>query len=830
MDFRRISLNGEWIGRGLDEHDQWIQFTGVVPGCVHTDFIREKIIDYDIYWRDNHKRCQWIEKKSFTYERHFILDEKMFDKGFAGAKLVFEGLDTYCDIYLNEKHLGSCDNMFISYTFEVEKHLQFGENKLEVVFLSPLFTEQKKKRAGAFTTERLYTRRMQCTYGWDWVARFVTMGIFKDVYLSFGNDVSISHTYLYTKEADEHSAQVIAEICLENYEKGAMLEIELQSPDGEIVYHNARYCRESMIKEYLDVMEPKRWYPNGYGEQPLYRFIVKIEEKIVQEEVFGIVTSRILREPDKKGSSYYQKCMELKKTVGAEEYDHNEEFSGFELLVNGIGVMCKGADWVPCEPFPSAESREKIAKILRMARDAGVNMLRVWGGGIFEQDFFYEECDRLGIMVTQDFLMACGEYPEDEKWFLEALKEEAKCAALRLRNHPCLMWWTGDNENAVKGSDEEEAFPGRTASLQAIFPVLNQYDPQRRFLISSPWGGDMYASKTVGTTHNTQFLGEFFTDAVNVGDYKEYLKEFTARFIAEEPSLGAAERKTLRHFMTDEDILETEDMWLSHTKTNPALERELFEYSKLLAENLFGRFKDGEDRLIKLQYLQYEWIRISMENARRNKGFCNGILYWMLNDCWPAASGWALIDYYNYPKAAYYSFKRSAKDVITSINREEDKLKIYICNDSLNDQSMEMKVSILNYKTNVVSELSCRQLICPKAKSTIIEEIPTDVLKDQELLVCELRSKEKLDLIDRSFYKKGTLSFEESIPPEIVERSCDSVTIRANQYTHIVRLEGDCEFEDNYFSLMSGEERTLRCSGDISKLTVTGYALNLWSV
>lgn len=811
---KKIDLNGIWSAIGKNEKNEDICFTGRVPGCVHTDLIQNGIIDYDIFWRDNYEKCQWIEKESFTYSKVFVIKEIP-----PGAKLTFEGLDTYCDIHLNGHPIGHCENMFISHTFPVDNLLNIGQNLLEVTFYSPVFTKNLPKRKGAFTTERLYTRRMQCTYGWDWVARFVTMGIFKDVYITYGNEVKVEDAYIYTAAVDSYGAQVVAEVNLENYQQGALVELVLTAPNGEIVYSNTRFCNERMLKEYMDVAQPQLWYPNGYGEQPLYYCCIKIDGKEAYQETVGIRSSRICCLPDTVDSEKYHKCLELQKTVGGANYDHNRKFFGFELLINGVSIMCKGADWVPCEPFPSAENKEKITKILELAKAAHVNMIRVWGGGIFEQNHFYSECDRLGILVTQDFLMACGEYPEEDPAFLDALRAEAKCVALRLRNHPCLVWWTGDNENAVKGSDSQQAFPGRTAALQAIFPVLCQYDPHRRFLVSSPWGGDYYASKTAGTTHNTQFLGEFLPYIAQIQDYKEYLKEFTARFIAEEPILGAVERKSLLRFMTEQDILEGEEMWLSHTKTNPALSKELFDYSKEFAQVMLGDFSDGEDRLIKLQYMQYEWIRITLENARRNKGFCSGILYWMLNDCWPAASGWSIIDYYNCPKAAYYSLKRCAKQVLVSVDRDAEQLLVYVSNDSLEAVHGEITIQVWNLETDTAKILVQEEITCPAAKAIITHTFQVDVLGDKEILVCELANQ------DRGFYKKGNLAFTLADAPQVTAVTENTITLKAEKYTHIVQLEGNCEFEDNYFSMLPGEERMVRCSGKTQDIVIRGYSL-----
>jgi beta-mannosidase len=293
-------------------------------------------------------------------------------------------------------------------------------------------------------------------------------------------------------------------------------------------------------------------------------------------------------------------------------------------------------------------------------------MLRVWGGGAFETKHFYNECSRLGIMVTQDFLMACGAYPEEEAWFIEELRKEAEYVARLCRNQPCLVWWSGDNENAVKGCDTDEDYRGRRSAYLGIAPVIYRLDPCRRFLPSSPFGGKLYASNTVGTTHNTQYLGHLFEylERDDLSDYKDEFKKYRARFIAEEPQLGAVSLPSLRRFMNNSDIFDNDNMWRYHTKSNPSVKTELFDYMLGMAEKILGKFEDPYDKLFKLQYLQYEWIRVVMEQAKREREFCSGLVFWMMNDCWPAASGWALIDFYNLPKNAFYSFRRCAKPLL----------------------------------------------------------------------------------------------------------------------------------------------------------------------
>ena len=814
---KKILLDGAWEGQRCSNGSV---FPATVPGCVHTDLMKLGQLPGDIYWRDTAQQVQWIEKEDWAYTRRFTVDALE-----EGAALVFECLDTYAEVYLNESHVGSAENMFITHRFPVDGTLRQGENTLRVVFRSPVQkTKDAPARPAAFSKDRLYTRRLQCTYGWDWTMRFVTCGIEKSCYLVFDNCPRAAHTYLYTEQVDEFGAQLVCDTQFVNYEKGLTYTITLEDPRGNTVYTNTRYCEESWHREYITVADPQLWYPVGYGAQPLYTLKITCGQEVLHHTV-GIRTVKVLQITDQPGTEAYELCRRLQASDSGREWDHNESYSCFIPVVNGKRIFCKGADWVPCEPFISEVTEEKVTRILELAARMGLNMIRVWGGGMFETEHFYSQCDRLGIMVTQDFLMACGDYPEEESWFFQALQAEAEFAAIALRNHPSLLWWSGDNENAVAGNERMKEYMGRTAAMKAIGPVLKALDPARIFLPSSPYGGDPYASKTVGTTHNTQFLGSFFgyLEKEDLSDYKDEYKNYLARFIAEEPSMGAVSINSLRRMMDERDIYETEDMWLYHTQSNPALQRELFEYEKLFAEKVLGSFRDGEDRLFKLQYIQYEWVRLSFELARRNLWFNSGLLYWMLADCWPAASGWALIDYYGMPKASYYSFRRCAKAVVGSIDRENGGYCAYITNDGVTGQSLAVSIKKLNYQSGKITRCVEQQV---QVEAQSIARICVDcALSQNEILVCDLQNG---DIQDRCFYKEGDLELIKTEALQVTEKTETSVTVEATGYVHAVALEGDCVFDDSYFSLLPGERRTVSFTlmeGKEPEITCAGYTL-----
>ncbi len=797
---KKVYLGGDWILSG-EGFEGWVEAR--VPGCVHTDLMRAGFIPDPLY-RDNNERLGWIERGNYTYRTKFTAHA---DKG---AMLVFEGLDTYADVYLNGVWVGESHNMFIPHEFKVGELLADGENTVEVHFRSPINeVEGKPPRGGAFTTERMYTRRMQCTYSWDWVGRLVTMGIYRPVYIAYPTGAEAVGAYIYTSQIDSFGAEVVCELEFCGYEGGGNLaRVEIISPWGAIVGTSEFFADKPKFVRRFNIKNPSLWYPAGYGEQPLYTLRVTVGENVLSEQ-FGIRMLRVVEDADADGSEYFELAEKMQKTRHGSVFGHNDRHSGFLALVNGVPVFCKGGNWVPCEPFPSEESDEKITKLVKMAREMGVNMLRVWGGGYFEKDSLYTACDREGILVLQDFLMACGEYPEDEEWFIEELRLEAEHAVRRLRNHPSLAWWHGDNENATEGSDLQENYTGRESALSGLFGAVHSLDPQRRFLPSSPYGGNTYGSVTVGTTHTTNFLGAIFKyfDSTDCSDYKEYLGGFTARFISEEGVFGGISRPSLLRFMTDADLSDgAERMLLYHTKGNPALEKEIFEYVTSFAKKSLGEPRDLDERLFKYAYMQYEWVRVAFENARRHIGYNNGLLFWMFNDCWPAALGWSFVDYYLLPKAAYYAFKRLARPVTASVTVENGEYILSVSTENATAKGVEYTAYVFDVTDMSAPAASLSGFIGDASERSVMREsLPFTPDGNTVLYV---------DVVydggsDRCFYREGALTLSRATGIEW-SISDDTVTVRANECIHAVEIESGLVPEDNYFTLLPGEERVVR--------------------
>ena len=815
---KKVYLNNGWTlsGDGIDG-----ELSAVVPGCVHTDLYRAGLIPDPLY-RDNNERCKWIENGNYTYRTTFTA------YAHDGAVLTFEGLDTYCDIHLNGTHLGECHNMFIPHSFHVGAVLVDGVNELSVAFRSPAKeVEGLPKREGAFTTERMYTRRMQCTYSWDWVDRFLTMGIDRPVYISYPTGVEAVGAYIYTSSIDSYGAEVVCDIEFSDFEKGGNLtRVELISPWGAIVGATELFVDRERFVRRFNIKNPALWYPAGYGEQPLYTLRVTSGENVFCEQ-FGIRTIRIVEDVDEIGSEYHNLAEQMQKKEHAKIFGFNDRHSGFLVLVNGEPVFCKGGNWVPCEPFVSEESDEKIEKLVKMAKEMGVNMLRVWGGGYFERDSFYSACDRAGILVLQDFLMACGEYPEEEEWFINELCLESEYAVKRLRNHPSLAWWHGDNENATFGSDIQENYTGRESALAGLFGAVNSLDPNRRFLPSSPYGGNTYGSVTRGTTHTTNFLGEIFRyfGSSDCLDYKEYLGGFTARFISEEGVFGGVSTPTLLRFMNRDDLSdESERMLLYHTKGNPALEREIFEYVTAFAKKALGEPCDLDEKLFKYRYAQYEWVRVAYENARRHIGYNNGIVFWMFNDCWPAALGWAFVDYYLMPKASYYAFRRLSNPIGASVTVEDGEYVLSVCTENKKAKGVEYTAYAFE-KGNMTAPLAVLSgYVGDVSKRSVVREILPFTPDENTVIYVDVNHD---DGADRCFYKDGALGLSRTFGLTW-SLSGDTLTVRASECIHAVEIETGLVPSDNYFTLLPGEEREIKLEKPIGEyveypLSVRGY-------
>jgi beta-mannosidase len=681
-----------------------------VPGVVHTDLLANKIID-DPFFRLNERGAQWVDKEDWVYETTFEAGAPLLEK--RNISLFFEGLDTYADVFLNDEKILSADNMFREWRAGVKHILKPGKNTLRVYFHSPVKIDMPKWEAlpfhyraindqsenGGLLDRKLsvFARKAGYHYGWDWGPRLVTSGIWRPVWLEAWDDARIENVRVIQRGVTAASAHITAvvEVLADRDIAGATISIGATAA-GE----NAAVCSavaKTALKAGLNTItagfvmkSPRLWWSNGLGEPHLYDFTTTLSSDgggalDAKSEKIGVRSLRLVNEPDAIGRSFY-----------------------FEL--NGVRVFAKGANYIPCDSFLPRVTRETYERTILDAVRANMNMLRVWGGGIYENGVFYDLCDRHGIMVWQDFMFACAVYPAGGGW-LENARREAVDNVRRLRNHACLALWCGNNEcidawyawSWKKAYEEENPAHAKIIWGQMerqyyeVLPrVIAENDPDRFYWPSSPFSDKSGArDSTSGDMH----FWEVWHRKRPVSDYN--LEK--SRFFSEYGFQSFPAFESVKRYAPDpEDWSVTSEAMMAHQRAGD-LGNTLIE-SYLLAE--YRKPRDFPSFLHMNNVLQGDAIKTAIEAHRRDMPSCMGSLYWQHNDCWPVAS-WSSRDYYGRWKAAHYFARKAFADVLVSPIEENGALRVSVVSDRLRPFAAELRVEIMTLdgkKTAAFSE------------------------------------------------------------------------------------------------------------------------------
>ncbi len=634
-----------------------------IPGVVHLDLLRHGLIP-DPFAGNNEAILQWIGDSTWIYRLNFDTDTvwQYHDR----VEVVFEGIDTYALITLNGTQLGKTGNMFRSYRFDIKPLLRPHNNLLEVALL-PAYTEGLKRLQksrytlvadndrGQFKTS-VFTRKAPFHYGWDWAPRFITAGIWKPVRIEAWSETRMSQIQFITTRLTASRAQITARATIESLRESKAT-ITIRDDSRSVLRAKKIILKPGKHTYDVDfaITQPKLWWPNGMGEQHLYTLETTLAVSggsQCHSDNIGLRTVELVQEPDALGSS-------------------------FMFRVNGMPVFMKGANIIPSDVFLPRVEPEKVEKLVGMARDANMNMLRVWGGGIYPDKAFYEACDRMGILVWQDFIFACSFYPWDDD-FLADVSEEATGQVRRLRNHPSLALWCGNNEiseawhhwgyqKAYGWSAEDSAaiWQGYLRLFEHTLPgVLMQEDPGRPYWPSSPkhgWGSPL--SLTRGDSH---YWGVWWGEE----PFEMYEKKIP-RFASEYGFQSFPAATTLGTYVTPSEWKLTSSQVQNHQKHPRG-----FELIDLYLERQLPMPRRFDDYFYLSQVLQAEGIGRAIEAHRRHMPYCMGSLYWQLNDCWPVVS-WSSIDYLLQPKALYHRAARSFAPRLLSFSKDGDTLRCH---------------------------------------------------------------------------------------------------------------------------------------------------------
>ncbi|MDP1675284.1 MAG: glycoside hydrolase family 2 protein [Bacteroidota bacterium] len=806
---KRVELNDSWSVKANDaytllltDHQRVLDwFPAHVPGTIHTDLLEQKIIP-DPFYRMNENDVQWVENLQWNYRKEFSVDAALLKE--QHITLVAEGLDTYAEILINGKSIAVTENMFVEHRIDVKKYLRAGNNTIEIHFDSPVVrSKQLENKYGklrvALEPHRVYVRKAQYSYSWDWGPKLTTSGIWRPIYLEVSSGPVLRNPFVKTLNLTKKSATIEVSVDIEHLKSPVkvMVRIEGNKYSNEIV----KQATSSTLKFKMKIDAPSIWWPNGYGEQPLYdvTFSLQNNNGTTSEAAttFGIRTINLLQEKDKEGKS-------------------------FIIVVNGEKIFCKGADWIPSDNFIPRISDSKYERLLTLARDANMNMMRVWGGGIYEQDAFYTLCDKLGLLVWQDFMFACGEYPQTP-WFLKLVKDEATKAVTRLRNHPSLAVWCGNNEcewlfcteNPEKTADD---MTGSVIFRELLPTIVKKLDNSRPYWRSSPFGAGFPNDETNGT-HHQWTVWSFWKD------YKEYEKT-NARFVSEFGFQAPANIRTWEEATLPEDRTPQHPVIEHHNKQVEGQER-LFRFQA-------GHYTVGKnfnDFVYRGQLVQANALKTAVEHWRRRKFNTSGALYWQLNDCWPVSS-WAVIDSGLRPKAAYFYTKRFFAKVLVSIKRNENNIEVWGTNDSLDRFKGMLQVQRLTF-TGDKKFSNEIEIVIKQNSSSKIFAMPIDPNNSADqfgsYIAAQLLSDGYVISENRFFFAepKHLHLPRPKITNKILEKKENSyqISIQTDLFAKDIRIEiegCDAEFNDNYFDMDAGALKIIQCKVPESEKRIEG--------
>ena len=788
-------LHDGWRFREVGK-DSWLPAT--VPGCVHTDLLAARQIE-DPFYRDNERKLQWIGKKDWEYQTTFRATPGLAARNH--VELVFEGLDTYATVTLNGVELLRADNMFRTWRVDVKGALRRGDNVLRVVFRSPINEVLPRMKAIGYELPASndqgektspYTRKAPYQYGWDWGPRFVTSGVWRPVRLEAWDGVRIVDLHVIQRRLDDNLAILSVEVEVVS-SADADATILVEAPINKVASALGRERVKlkrgtSRVPITVTIMNPVRWWPAGLGAQHLY----KINARLV---VSGVKV-------DEAAARIGLRTVELRQK-------RDEWGKSFEFVVNGVPVFAKGGNWIPADSFPTRVTRERYRQLLTSARDANMNMLRVWGGGIYESEDFYELADELGLMVWQDFMFACSMYPGDEA-FLENVRAEAIDQVKRLRNHPSIVVWCGNNEveTAWHHWGWKQQLPAKLWDdylkiFHDVLPrVVAEHDPARAYWPSSPSSNleDDADSQKQGDVH---YWGVWHA-ALPFSDYEKQLPRFMSEYGFQ--SFPLIETVNAYTVPADQDI--QSPVMLAHQK-HPRGNQLIREY--MLRE--YEEPKDFESFLYVSQVLQAGGIKLGTEHFRRIRPRNMGALYWQVNDCWPVAS-WSGIDYFGRWKALHYYARRFYQDLLISPHEENGQIKLYVVSDRTRPTPAQLEVSLLDFEGRTLQEKQLAVDIKPLASAVYLSLTKNELLRGRDprkvFLHCEL-TQQGATLASNYLFFDSFRNLQLPRPQISVEvrpaGRAFRVKLTTNALARDVHLSAgnlDGSFDDNFFDLLPG--------------------------
>ena len=815
------------LNRGWTVEYKGNKLPATVPGDVTLDLYENGVID-NPYFGLNHRELHWITDTNFVYENKFSISDEMFNS--EEILLQFDGIDTFAEIYLNGVRLGACDNMFLQYSYSVKELVKKEGNLLCVKMLSTtkkMASIDDKGFFGVFNTKRLFIRKAQCHFGWDWAPDMPGYGIWGDVRLLGVKKNRIADvTY---KAYNDGNVSLIVELNYSirpqvDFNGKTIVEHNVEHKDDEIRYTVANVPGVSISSENaktylykiggrknfanLKVDAPQLWWPAGYGEQPLYEYRVELLHK---GEVVDVVEGKLAF-----------------RTVELVQKPVDGQTMGYKFFINGKEVFIKGSNWVPAECFIGCIEDEKYDMLTNRALEGNFNMLRVWGGGIYEKDIFYKLCDEKGIMVWQDLMLACADIPETDEAFVENMKKEVEYQVRRLRNHPSLVYWCGGNEKT--GTYGLQICHGDYFVDVFLRGLVMNLDDSRPYARQSPCAiTDIGNDKTSGESHAGSF--EAALDA-GIENYRELVSNTDVPFISECAIMGPSSKETMEKIFPKDKLWPMNIYWDDRLMDNPyaSILMTFAKREEYYATALYGASENVEQFIAKGMTVHAETLRAEIEYARANKARCGGFMNWMFSEIWPSAT-WAVVDYYGEGKQAYYQMKKSyAPILLTFVEKNGGTTALTVVNDTLKGFKTKVVYGLKKLNGAIVWKKSANITV---AENGVVQiPVESEIARANTYLFAEATiNGQELSTV-YSYDMWHTCDFKSNYTYKVKKTDNGlAVSFKAKTFVKGITLRlPDCysySFSDNYFDMQAGEKKTVYIVGIGAKakdLTVTDFA------
>ena len=755
-----------------------------VPGDVTYDLFKAGIIP-DPLFGDNLKKINSVFYKDWQYECVFLLTESDLNKD---VILTFEGIDTLAEIALNGNLLGCTDNMFLKYEYNLKGVAAVGENRLSVkIFSSSAYVEKSDEHLpmrAIFTTGRLYLRKAQCHFGWDWAPNLPGAGIYLPAYLKVSEKGRIELVEIVTDNSG--NVEVKASVAGDSSACRIHAKIGDNRLIGEVIDGKAE------LKTKID--SPKLWWPNGYGEANLYDYEIELfsGENPIDE---------------KKGRFGFKEIKLVQEPIDGGRYS-------FYFVVNGKKVFAKGSNWVPISNMTGAIEDEKYIKLLRIAKENNMNMLRVWGGGIYEKEIFYDLCDELGIMVWQDFGFACSVIPVEINGIEENFLKEAEYQINRLKIHTSLSVLCGGNENYVN-FDKDKHEKGAELVQKTLKNLCERFC-NTAYIYNSPssfLGEDEYGMRS-GDGHLSALDATIKKDAFD--DFRTVIADRECQFVSESALLGPTRKRSLKRFLPEASLEKIDNIWDFHFVKNPYscdcsdsfINKEI-RYS----ERFFGKIEGVNDFLKKGMISHLETLGAELDFARANPN-CGGYMNWMYNDNWGCGT-WAIVDYYFEKKPVIYRVKRAFGNVYASATVKKDGTYAFVANDLGVKIEGVLTIEAKTLGGDVVNRKELTLSVGPRE----VENVPVEFAFDGDYISVGFTSD---DIGSKSlFFRKQwkNLKFVSSLLTKI-EKTDDysvKVTVTAKEFAKNVFIDYPSNdgivYSDNFFDMEKGEVKEVQITG-----------------